>query len=188
MAELLTLWVWTEKYINLQGFLLHLIISISPLQVFNWSEVSTEAELVVFSTLLAIQHFNRRIDGEHTPPNTSLTPTWVKELLFSIKKEIMNRCLPGIYLFRKWFSCPSCFVLWSEKSTIIDKTKVAGRSNMIAIFCFVVACLTWKVGASRLLCRHGVTGLYLSLRKSTNTTCFNCKLCQAATLPSTPTE
>lgn len=52
-----------------------ILISISPLQVFNWSEVSTEAELVVFSTLLAIQHFNRRIDGEHTPPNASLTPT-----------------------------------------------------------------------------------------------------------------
>lgn len=37
------------------------------MQLLHWPEVSTEAELVVFSIVLAIQHLHGRADGEWTP-------------------------------------------------------------------------------------------------------------------------
>lgn len=43
-----------------------------PLQLLDWSEVSPEAKLVVFSTLLAIQRFHCWADGEWTPPGNKL--------------------------------------------------------------------------------------------------------------------
>lgn len=58
-----------------QNCLIQVIINVLLLQLLHWSEVSQEAELVVFSTLLAIQHLDRRADGEWTPSSAILTST-----------------------------------------------------------------------------------------------------------------
>lgn len=55
------------------------------LQLLHRSEVSPEAKLVVFSTLLAIQHLHRRADGERTPYNIFLSLSSPFFLVYYVK-------------------------------------------------------------------------------------------------------